>query len=86
MSKELDAVVMSKLASFHPHPPTVTLNQGHGISAKRNVDISKLIKQLPWDTIGLFNYIFHSSSVVLNPGPQGTPVLHVLDVSLLQHT
>ena len=27
-----------------------------------------------------------SRAVVSNPGPQGTPVLHVLDVSLLQHT
>ena len=27
-----------------------------------------------------------SRAVVLNPGPQVPPVLHVLDVSLLQHT
>ena len=27
-----------------------------------------------------------ASTVVRNPGPQVTPVLHVLDVSLLQHT
>ena len=28
----------------------------------------------------------YSTAEVFNPGPQGPPVLHVLDVSLLQHT
>ena len=77
-AKDLEAQLHQSEAALN-----TALSQNHAMAAELSDLKAELAKV---SILHSLTQIRSPSPEVFNPGPQGHPVLHVLDVSLLQHT